>query len=127
MFFKIGVLKKFANFIGKHLCLSFEETPTQVFSCKICKIFKNTFFHRTPPVTASVNFKPIYFKSVNQIKLTKFVIGSEETQAVLSLDVLDTMINIKMNFNLLSDKICQNCPNQFRAFPNEFLKTNWIF
>ena len=27
----------------------------QVFSCEFCKIFKNTFFHRTPPVAASAN------------------------------------------------------------------------
>ena len=25
----------------------------QVFSCEICEIFKNTFFYRIPPVTAS--------------------------------------------------------------------------
>ena len=35
------------NFIKK-------ETPTQVFSCEFCEIFTNIFFHRTPPVTASV-------------------------------------------------------------------------
>ena len=56
IFFKIGILKNFSNFTGKHLCRSFfltklqtwgfqlyqKETPTQVFSCKIYKIFKNT-------------------------------------------------------------------------------------
>ena len=35
MFFKMGV--------GLQLYFK-EETPTQVFSCKICKIFKNAFF-----------------------------------------------------------------------------------
>ena len=67
IFFKVGVLKNFSNFTGKHQCQSFslirlqtwglqlyQETPTQVFSCKICKIFKNAFFYRTPPVAASV-------------------------------------------------------------------------
>ena len=48
MFFKIGVLKNFANFTGKHLCWSVFlinlEAFSQLFSCKICKIFKNTFF-----------------------------------------------------------------------------------
>ena len=54
MFFKISVLKNFANFIGKHQYWSIfltkllawrpatllkKETPTQVFSCEICKIF----------------------------------------------------------------------------------------
>ena len=30
------------------------KTPTQVFSCKYCEIFKNSFFDRTPWVAASV-------------------------------------------------------------------------
>ena len=70
MFFKIGVLKSFANFAGKHLCwnhflknlqaedlqLYLKKTPTQMFSCEVCKSykFKKTFFYRTLPVTASV-------------------------------------------------------------------------
>ena len=52
MLFKIGILKNYAIFIGKHLCWSLfllkrlfqKETPTKVFSCEYCKIFKNTFF-----------------------------------------------------------------------------------
>ena len=51
MFFKIGVLKNFVNFIGKHLCWSFvfnkvagleacsfikKEIPTQLFSYENC-------------------------------------------------------------------------------------------
>ena len=34
------------NFIKK-------EAPAQVFSFEFCEIFKSTFFHRRPPVTAS--------------------------------------------------------------------------
>ena len=30
-----------------------EETPTQVLLCEYCKIFKNCFFYRSPPVAAS--------------------------------------------------------------------------
>ena len=60
MSFKIGVLKKFANFTGKHrIGVSFliklqvvsqvvnlvkKETPTQIFSCELCNFFMNTFF-----------------------------------------------------------------------------------
>ena len=58
MFFKIGVLKNFAIFTGKHLCWSLfnkvagweacnffeKETPTHVSSCEYCKVFKNSFF-----------------------------------------------------------------------------------
>ena len=68
VFCKKGVLRNFENFIGKHLCQSpflmklqayacnfiKKETLAQVFSCKCCKIPKNTFFHRTPLVTVSV-------------------------------------------------------------------------
>ena len=49
MFFKIGALKIFANFTGKHLCSTLcstkglqlyqKEAPTQVLSHKICEIF----------------------------------------------------------------------------------------
>ena len=56
----------FAIFAGKHLRWSLffkkfqsfrpatlKETPAKVFSCEYCKIFKNSFFHRTLPVAAS--------------------------------------------------------------------------
>ena len=72
---KIGVLKNFANFTGKHLCwslflinlqakaLNFIKKRLQpgVF-CEICEIFQNIFFYRTPPVAASVMhiFTPSY-------------------------------------------------------------------
>ena len=49
-----GVLKYFTKFTWKHLCQSLffnkvAETLAQVFSCRFCEIFKNTFFYRTPP------------------------------------------------------------------------------
>ena len=47
MIFKIGVLKNFANFTGKHLSwslFSIKLTPTQLFSSEYCEIFKNSFF-----------------------------------------------------------------------------------
>ena len=62
VFCKKGVLKNFAKFTGKHLrqrlffnkvaggtCNFIKrETLSQVFSCKFCKIFKNTFFTEPP-------------------------------------------------------------------------------
>ena len=67
MFFKISVLKSFAIFSKMHLCWSvflnnlqaeglqlyLKKSPTQVFFCEVCEIFENTFFYRTPPVTAA--------------------------------------------------------------------------
>ena len=67
MFFKIGVLKSFENFTGRHLCWSLflknlqtgglqlylKRDFKQLFSCEVCESLKNTFFNRTAPVTAS--------------------------------------------------------------------------
>ena len=61
MFFKIGVLKKFAIFTGKHLCWSpfllklwtqacnfnKKKTPTQVFTCEYCEISENSFLQNS--------------------------------------------------------------------------------
>ena len=34
-----------------------QQQPTEVFSCEFCEISKNTFFHRTPLVAASVRYR----------------------------------------------------------------------
>ena len=72
MFFRMGVLKSFANFIRKHqrwiiftikklqAWTLLKRDSTQVFSCEICDIFKNTFFYRTLPVAASEQTQEIY-------------------------------------------------------------------
>ena len=50
MFCKKGVLKNFVKLTGKKLSrpkacnVIKKETPSQVFSCKFCEIFKTTFF-----------------------------------------------------------------------------------
>ena len=47
---------KFCKFHRKTTVLkTLFETPTEVFSCEICKNFKNTFFYRTSPVAASAS------------------------------------------------------------------------
>ena len=65
MFYEKGVLKNFANLTVKHLCWSIllikllklhsKETPTQVFSCQICDIFKKTYCEEHPRTTVSKN------------------------------------------------------------------------
>ena len=63
VFCKKGVLRNFANFIGKHLCQSFliklqaqtcnfikKETPARVYT----NIYTNIYFHRTPLVAVSI-------------------------------------------------------------------------
>ena len=66
MFFKIGVLKmsqisqenacvgSLFNIVAGLALKFFEETPTQVFSCEICKIFKNTSFTEQTPMAVSL-------------------------------------------------------------------------
>ena len=59
MFFKIGVLNSFTNFVGKHLRWSLRPATllrrdsNTGYSSEINKIFTNTLFYRTPPVAAS--------------------------------------------------------------------------
>ena len=77
MIFKIAVLKNFTKLTGQKLCCSLfliklqalrpatlskrnsleisMDTLTQLFSCQICKIFKNTFSYRTPSMAASLD------------------------------------------------------------------------
>ena len=43
--------QSFTDFLQK-------ETPTQVFSCEICEIYKNTLFYRTLPVVAFESLRP---------------------------------------------------------------------
>ena len=61
VFCKKGGIKNFAKFTG-NTCgrVSFlikalyqKKRLVQVFSCKFCEIFRNTFFNSTPPVAAS--------------------------------------------------------------------------
>ena len=75
VFCKKGVLRNFEKFTGKHLCQSLffnkvaglrlffikKETLAQVFSCEFLDISKNTFYCRTPPMTASL-FRLIYIR-----------------------------------------------------------------
>ena len=65
IFFEIGVIKNFANSTGRHLCwrhflkmlqswrLYLRDNSTQMFSCEISKIFKDTNYYRTAPVAVS--------------------------------------------------------------------------
>ena len=45
----------------------------------------------------------------------KFIIGSEQTQSLPSVDILGITIDDKLNFNLHIDKICLKSANQLNA------------
>ena len=68
VFCRKGVLRNTAKFTGKHLCQSLffntfaylrsatslkKRLCRRVFSCEFCKLSRNNFFYRTPPVAAS--------------------------------------------------------------------------
>ena len=65
-----------------------------MFSYEICEIFKNTFFHRTPPVTASVFIKSthtLWIKlicSKNKITKTSIYIQKELEKIVPKIYIL---------------------------------------
>ena len=67
VFCKKGVLKNFEKFTRKHLCQSlffnknlqlyWKRDSGAVVFLWILRILKNTFFHRTPPMAASVTYQ----------------------------------------------------------------------
>ena len=56
---KKRVLKNQPNYAGKNLCWSLLliKSPTQVFSCEICEIFKNIYFEEHLQTNASATWK----------------------------------------------------------------------
>ena len=84
IFFKIGVLKNFANFTGKHLwmeslfntvaglkaCNFITKTlHSGAFLCEICEIFKSTFFYSTSPQVATFETKNIHTSAVDLLRI----------------------------------------------------------
>ena len=81
-----GVIRNFAN-SQKNTCVSFffnkvaglrpatllKRILVQVFSCKFCKISKNSFSYRTPPVTASEKYVRSVFQTILRIIRHKFI------------------------------------------------------
>ena len=58
MFFKIRCSQKFCNIHRKTPVLEFlfNKIAGLQLSCEYCKVFKNSFFHKTPSVAASEKF-----------------------------------------------------------------------
>ena len=67
------------------------ETPTQVFSCKICKIFKNTYFEEHLQTTALV--RPHTEIENGKIKKRKKYHPDSFNTAILFVDFEQTFIN----------------------------------
>ena len=81
MFFKVGVLKNFAIFTGKHL------KAGNYFPTNISTFLRTDFFCRTPPVAAFIFSTPIsngYFLSSQQLG-SKSSLFDNHTQIFFSL------------------------------------------
>ena len=122
VFCKVGVLRNFSKFTGKHLCQGFffnkvaglrpkacnfikRETLAQVLFCELWEICKNIFFYRTPPVAVSVRTR--YFNFTKQIKDFFFFCNvssnySNEKKFVSEQQIIKTFENRQwlMNWNV---------------------------
>ena len=68
---KKAVLKNFAIFEGKHLCFKADlyqkETPTKVFCCEYCEIFKNLFSEEHLQTAASGSLLELLRNLLNSV------------------------------------------------------------
>ena len=89
----------FAKFTGKHLCQSLflnkhagQEILTQVFSCKLCEIFKNIFLQNTSGGCFRVNFDNIILHSLGCFWYVEF--PNWNCSILLELEVSERNENI---------------------------------
>ena len=52
----------FVKVVGLQVCNFIKETPTLVFFCEYCEIFKNIYFEKHLRTTASVNSRAAVFQ-----------------------------------------------------------------
>ena len=80
-----------------------------------CK-FTIKWFHENKMIVNPDKFQAIVLdKHKSSNTEAKFIIGSEQIQAVPSVDILGITIDHKMNFNLYIDEICLKSANQLYA------------
>ena len=75
----------------------------QVFSCEFCKIYKNTFFPRTPPVVASVQCHQLADKAF-ELKFQKNLLTTIKTNRRERYQQRATFVTTR-NFLILDLKI----------------------
>ena len=75
------------------------------------------WFHKNRMIVNPDKFHAIVLdKRRSNNSEVKFIIGSEQIQAVSSADILGIATDDKLNFNLHIDKICLKSANQLNAF-----------
>ena len=77
-----------------------KETLAQLFSCEFCKIFKNTFFNRTPLVAASELGGVKKAKSNKTEKPEELMAGYQEAECLWN--VLSSSYKDKLTVNGLN-------------------------
>ena len=137
VFCEKGVLKNFAKFTGKHLCQSFFVNkvaglkPAQVFSCEICKMFKNTFFHRIPSVAVLIIWRPSKKEHLFDGRTTSGCFWSSLLLLLITLIfVFDSNSKGFRDLNLVSHFHWSNfhrCYFLFQLFPCFFLSFSVLF
>ena len=105
---KRGVPRDFAKFAGKLMCQSpffnkvadlrpatllKKDTLAQMFSYEFCEIWKNSIFHRTPPVAASAVLSANYRFLFNCMKIIKSF-RKYRIRLVLGRTFRDSSVNI---------------------------------
>ena len=87
------------------LQFNWKETPTQVFSCDYCKMFKNTYFKKYLPTGASTEWKVQYITGYQ-----KRVVPKWRGECIVNCDMLSTekysinylqKLDFKLNFLLV--------------------------
>ena len=143
---KKSVPKNFANSTGKYLCWNLlslksqalqalqlyqKDSPTQVFSCEICKTFKNTCFVEHLPAAASGSWKHSFWtccktKDVDskeffrKMKLTTLPPLSSKKKALLK--GWKYLSRIVLGFF----KNCQGCINIKKKSLKDVVRRSWI-
>ena len=114
--------KKAFNIIKK-------EALVQVFSCEFCEVSKNTFFYRTPPVTASVpevfckkdvlkNFPKFAGKTLMSLKVCYAQVFS---QKFCEMFTNNTLFVVSISFIFCFSKELRNYNLQVAAVKKIFL------
>ena len=125
------------NFIKK-------ETLTQVFSCEFCEISKNTFFYRTPLVSAFANLKNLQFMIVGKGWRLPVILNINNIKIRESLKVMLLCLTIDncWTFKNHLDALCRNTsyklhalrririyltPDKAKVFYNAFINSQFSY
>ena len=81
------------------------ETLAQVFFCGFCEVFKNTFFYRAPPVTASAHATSKRVKNIKQSTISDYLLTFD---CDINFDGFTNLCKDTTNFSLLINESSLN-------------------